>query len=510
MSLQLTQQPYLVLAPGDTPTIFTASAPSVVTAQTNVKFLCEVYVHRTYIPISSNFPVATLKTSPNAAGVGIFDLEPVLSAYINCSFEGRRGITTNDPNSCSTFKNTQFESSKPHSIHQIDRFCTNEFNMNWYQCRFRIEYLNTSTGRVEINDFWDRESVIRLIYNGVLTNTNPLTYYNDWYYSDPQDVQYEDGSGDYLIRGASGSALGGRFISNMPEQQYITENDYGTVAFFNCIRFGPLATNPSNNKRAIEGIALRFYDAADATVQMNFYSNVPANGGKDRHCNDLDASSYWIYFGHGLANMKGRNETWPANSAGYEVYASSGVVIGEDDHYESIGRKYRFDIIPEDCKGYESVRLVWQNRLGAWDYYTFTKKSIKRLKTKRKNYQQLEGTWNEAVWRPKDHLGGMKVFDVKATESLTLNTDYVDNATAAWLEELFTSSQVYIINKFSATNPVYNFGALGMGFARYIHKYTEPVIVTSSKYTKKTKANDGLIKYTLTIDKSKAPNIQRA
>ena len=81
----------------------------------------------------------------------------------------------------------------------------------------------------------------------------------------------------------------------------------------------------------------------------------------------------------------------------------------------------------------------------------------------------------------------------------------MDEATATWLEELFTSTEVYIINDFYDTNPGMNFT-----LARYIHKYIEPVVITSAKYTKKTNVVDGLITYKVTIDKSKGPNIQRA
>ena len=606
------QTPRGTVQPAGMPTVFNVSADWIVTAQTNVKFICEVYMSRTLIPISSQFPVATLKASPNAAGKGMFDISPIIEAYVGPTYEGRRGITTENPNACSRFKLVQFTSDLPHSIHQIDQFCTNKTNMVYYQLRVRIEYMNTSTGRVELDANEDRTFPAKFVFNGVIQPTNPLEVYAGNYGYNMVDINYEDGSGDYLIRGTSGSEQGGRFISNMPTQQYIREDDYGTVAFFNCLNLGEYRTYPSQAGGTTQGnipyIALRFYDASDSTVQINKYWNVPVNGGKSSRTPDQDLSANWIYFGHGLANMKGRGETWPASATGYEVYASDGTQItaaaaaaklggseplaaavppwedecvecerkpGEDqrwrwtpegeciyytlnecqnanippvdvcercmdkegnftgywrlgpdgnpciytsyddckdgggppalDRYNDIGRIYRFDIIEDDCFGHKPTRLTWLNRLGAWDYYTFTKKSVKTVKSKRKNYQQLSGTWNEAEWIPKDHLGGTKVFQNTTKESIELNTDYMDEATATWLEELFTSTEVYIINDFYDTNPGMNFT-----LARYIHKYIEPVVITSAKYTKKTNVVDGLITYKVTIDKSKGPNIQRA
>ena len=87
---------------------------------------------------------------------------------------------------------------------------------------------------------------------------------------------------------------------------------------------------------------------------------------------------------------------------------------------------------------------------------------------------------------------------------MSLNSDYINEETANWLKELFESPDVYIVNKFSSNNPV------PTGTARYIHKYIEPVIIKTSSYVKKTRANDGLIQYKLEIEKGKQSNIQTA
>lgn len=507
--INIIQQPYSLVQPASTPTVYTATAPSIVLLQSQVKFICEVYVMRTFAPIASSFPVATLKTSPNRRGSGIFDISPVIEAYVSAQHEGREGITTQNPNQSSSFKGVDFRNDKPHPIHCIDKFCTNTSNMVWYVLRFRIEYLNTITDRVETYEQFDKETTLRLVYNGVLTNTNPISYYNKWQWYDMQDINYEDGSGDYFIRGSAGSTTMGKFITNMPynRKQPMGENDYGTIAFFNCINNGYTQTNPANAPQCnIPYIILEFYNSAGTQIQSFCYWNVPVNGGKGNYTSDLDASAYWIYFGHGLANHKGRGGTIPVNAVGYKVYASDTDKPDEETGiYPAISRKYDFEIIKDDCRGYESVRLAWQNRMGAWDYYTFNLQSKKTVKTKGKNYQQLSGTWNEEIWRPKDHLGGQKVFNNVAVENWTLNSDYMHEDTAAWLEELFTSSQVYVVNKFYSDNPT-----MGFTRAKYIHKYIEPVTIKSSLYTKKTRANDGLIQYSIKIEKSKRLNIQRA
>lgn len=500
--IQILQQPKRLLQPAGMDTVWTVAADNIVLNETNVKFICEVYVGKVYNSIATSFPVATLKASPNAAGSGMFDVSSVVEAYVNVQQEGRESISTDFSNNSSTFKGVPYSDNQPHALHLIDMFCTSSHNITWYQLKFRIEYVDTSTGLVAIDDSYDKEAFITLAFNGVLGNTNPISYDNfNWYSYNMQDINYTDGSGDYLIRGTSGSKDGGRFITNMPTKLQMGENDYGTVAFFNCINgTNAQRTMPNNSDSNIEFITMDFYDATGATVQSNDYQNKPANGGLEESESNLDTAAYWIYFGHGLGNMKGRGETWPASAVGYKLYASEG------EKKRPVGRVYDFEIIYDDCRGFVPVRICWQNRLGAWDYYTFNKKSKITVKSKRKNYQQLAGTWNEKFWRPKDHLGGMKVYNNVATESLLMNTDYIDEDTAAWFEELFTSSQVYIVNKFDETNPVMNFTAP----IHYIHKYIEPVVITSSSYTKKTVANDKLIQYSLKVNMSKNLNIQRA
>ena len=41
-----------------------------------------------------------------------------------------------------------------------------------------------------------------------------------------------------------------------------------------------------------------------------------------------------------------------------------------------------------------------------------------------------------------------------------------------------------------------------------VNKYVEPVTVTTSSYTRKTKANDKLIQYTFEVEKSKTQRTQ--
>ena len=83
---------------------------------------------------------------------------------------------------------------------------------------------------------------------------------------------------------------------------------------------------------------------------------------------------------------------------------------------------------------------------------------------------------------------------------IRINTDYLVDADAIWFEDLINSPEVYILNGYDTDSNDTNYGI--------INKYVEPVRVTTSSYTRKSKANDKLIQYTFEIEKTKTKRTQ--
>ena len=82
-TLQLEQQPKLNPFPAAQDVIFAVSENTVVANETKVKFIANVYVdwNKTALGTADTL-VATLKTTPNNAGVGIFDLRSILETFV--------------------------------------------------------------------------------------------------------------------------------------------------------------------------------------------------------------------------------------------------------------------------------------------------------------------------------------------------------------------------------------------------------------------------------------------
>ena len=141
--------------------------------------------------------------------------------------------------------------------------------------------------------------------------------------------------------------------------------------------------------------------------------------------------------------------------------------------------------------------------MGTWDYFNFTKKNVRKVNSKRETYQQLKGTWNETTYKKYGYQGGQKTFSTNSKEVITLQSDFVTEEASAWLEELFTSPDVFVLQERSTDK------AAGL-VNNILNKYVQPCVVKSSSYTKKTTANDKLKQYTLEIEMSHNKRIQRS
>ena len=122
-------------------------------------------------------------------------------------------------------------------------------------------------------------------------------------------------------------------------------------------------------------------------------------------------------------------------------------------------------------------------------------KSVRSIKTKRIPYTQMSGTWNEKSYDIQGYKGGKKNFRVNTTENIKFNSDFVTEEEGAWFEQLIGSTEVYILKCFDTlTLPANNVA---------LNTEVQPITITNSSFTRKTKANDKLMQYTFEAEKGK-------
>ena len=432
----------------------------------NFKYIAQVYVGTTSPILHIDNLVATFKTTPNNAGNGIFDFNSLLESYVSSD-------NTGDPQS--SYKTIVYSLNTPHPIHLIDKFCKSRNAIRYFGIQFKAEGSSTATAPVLPIPSSTTNTEQFTFFNGVLQQDNYLTLSGASYgYNLSTNLLY-----------TAGGTVSAQFLTNAPTTQYATVNDYGTMAFLN---FLPTSTD------RVASILLTYKDSAGSTIGSDTLTQSWTNGGST----NLDGlPSLLIYCGIFPANLRNWSSTFQSlvaadTIASYKVEAlTDGGVLQQP---------YTINIKCPELKGFLPIRLTWLNQWGVWDYYTFTKKSVRSTSTNRTTYTQTSGTWNDATFRIDGYKGGKKNFRVNSTEKIKVNTDFVTEAEGEWFEELVNSPEVYILNGFDSTESApYN---------TITNKYVEPVLVTTSNYIRKTIANDKLIQYTFELERNKTQRTQ--
>lgn len=148
-----------------------------------------------------------------------------------------------------------------------------------------------------------------------------------------------------------------------------------------------------------------------------------------------------------------------------------------------------------ECSRYDDYIIKFKNRLGGWDYHTFTGRKDRLIDVERSNIRKKLTTYNANRTRKYGYdIGdrGLTTFNVKANDKFIVNSGYLNNSEAQWLEELFTSPEVYrVVDNGNTLTHI-------------------PITLTQTDYEIGTKKNVGLITYTLEFQASYNKTIQRA
>jgi len=151
----------------------------------------------------------------------------------------------------------------------------------------------------------------------------------------------------------------------------------------------------------------------------------------------------------------------------------------------------------EECK-YPVNKITFVNRWGAMQDLFFFKKSVDSLENRSENYNRSIFEARAVHLDPPEEVGqdcqesltfntysttahAKKTFNANATESVLLNTGFVNELMNPYFEELMVSENIWLTD--SSAN-IY------------------PVNLKESSFTKKTSLNDRLINYTMSFEKA--------
>jgi hypothetical protein len=475
MALKFAQIPrYKTLAAEEQIIFAIKETGTIVEDESKVKFVAKVNVGSDSSALTE---IGVFKTTPNAAEVGIFDFGTILKNYVSPDYTGMSDSLTT-----SQYKGTDFSVTDYHPIHVIDEFCLGHSSTKWFQIDFFIEYLDADPSYPNLvaeDPSLGISSTDHYLYNGVVYDTDPLRSDN---FNSIYKFGYDLSVAGYICNAATISTAGA--LSDAPLVQYARLTDYGTLPYFTGMTNQTTYSYDVIQATAVDVI---MYDAAGASLG-NFQINpTSSNGGYNGSPATTLSEANLMYIGCFPANFDGAgNATWTANKAACSYYT----LRPEATVGTPLGQLYTINIICDDARGYDGVRLTWLNKHGTWDYYTFTKKSVRSVSSRRKTYTQLGGTWNESIYKLHGSSGGRKNYRVDSKEKIKVNTDYVNESEAIWFEQLMNSPEVFILNEYQSDS------------GGVLRRYVQPVTITTSNYTRKTVANDRLIQYSFEVERT--------
>ena len=147
---------------------------------------------------------------------------------------------------------------------------------------------------------------------------------------------------------------------------------------------------------------------------------------------------------------------WNINRNFYGTGSSRNINVTTDLYYEftivdsllnPVFETKRYNI-NQRCTKYETVRLMFLNRLGCWDYMNFDLVSRKNISSNKNKYTKLLD-YNYTVGKR-----GSTILDSTNQETMTVNSDWITDSEAVWLEELLTSPEVYELRTNGDSIPV--------------------------------------------------------
>jgi len=467
------QSPSVLTLPVGQDIIFVISNDTAVANESKVKFGVEIHVSNSTPPnvSTANDLLGTFKTTPNNAGVGIFDLRSVIENYVKPD-----NIASKD----SEYKGSATTDNIKFPLHIIDKFSLNDNTVRYMAMQFFVEYLGATDSAGNQDDNVVRRQVgtsansdLYTLFNGYLKHTDELIFGSGF---NPAGFGYDITK--FRLTDASKS-----FLTNTPTALYANSIDYGTLSFLMDVSISLLLAY---------NIRFEYYDSEGNSLGGETIDIDTANGAYDVW--SANAKNLIVHVGCYPANLQGWSSTFrtlltAATPVKYYTINAAGL--------SARTQTYTININCTNTKGYESIRLCWLNQWGVWDYYTFTQKSVRSTTTQGSTYKQLEGTWNQSKYRLDSFRGGKKAFRVNAMEKITMNTDFVTEADAVIFEELINSPEVYLLKGYQTDDA-----------RSVLNQYVTPVRITTSNFTTKTIANDKLMQYTFEIEKSKTLRTQ--
>ena len=441
------------------------------------KYIADIYIADTTTPYAYA-KQARIKIEPNGAGAGVFRIDKIIADYV--------AITTGDSSTSSAgFVNDTIHTLGSNSTTKI--WVNNDgTNYRKIKVNFGQEYSTTTTNAP--TEYLD---VIPTNYVSCVMSAG-MQMANTW-----------DMGGIYT---SSGDNYLDAFLPNASTQKVLSDRKITTeytstlasdvsvinqnVTNFEWRTLAVLMDDTSPVSSDAVSAYVSLYNSAGSSLDAAFFT-AGTDGGTTPANSDQDFERLQ-YLGVGPRNL-----TSQTIDAGFSTHFDAGTVA----HYEVIFMKdsvtvptnlttasmaslcYRFTVKSASCiyrnlngtNKYNYVTLAWQNSLGAWDYQPFALKHQRTTSNiERKTFDQVAGNWDTAntgvQFAYRGDEGGLTTTQIQARQTMVANTDLYNEDEVAFLENLWLSPKVQLLN--------YDGSAI-------------PIVLTDKNWIRKSNLNEG-------------------
>jgi hypothetical protein len=130
--------------------------------------------------------------------------------------------------------------------------------------------------------------------------------------------------------------------------------------------------------------------------------------------------------------------------------------LGNCSGYTPVSEVFTFNIEPICSRqGPDTQRqLMFKNRYGHYDYYTFTAGKSEGIAIERQTYKTWNVDWGSSDPSMAQYSRGTTDWQVSMVETHVINSGFLNQPDFMYLEELYTSNEVYEIRQDGGLAPI--------------------------------------------------------
>lgn len=133
----------------------------------------------------------------------------------------------------------------------------------------------------------------------------------------------------------------------------------------------------------------------------------------------------------------------------------TGYTEGNCSGYTPVSEVFTFNV-ETFCNraGVRQLQLMFKNRYGHYDYFTFLAGKDEGLGIERKSYKKWNVDWGSNDPLKQSYSRGTTDANVKITETHVIYTGFLNQPEFMYIEELYTSNEVYEIQEDGNLRPI--------------------------------------------------------